>query len=98
MRQLQEGQKEVPHIVTVPNCIMKNGTFLYATINMDHIVVTPLFMFITFIPYPLPGILTAVLNTEPILDSVLYFFVLVFFILVFSCLMLSFSMLNVPVL
>jgi hypothetical protein len=93
MRQLQEGQKEVPHIVTVPNCIMKNGTFLYATINMDHIVVTPLFMFITFIPYPLPGILTAVLNTEPILDSVLYFFVLVF-----SCLMLSFSMLNVPVL
>jgi hypothetical protein len=40
--------KRVPPAVTVPNYIMKNGVFLYATTNMDHIIATPLFMNLTF--------------------------------------------------
>jgi hypothetical protein len=74
MRQLWKGQKKVPHIVAVPTYIIRNGTFLYATTNMDHILVTPFFMFITFIPHPLPGILTAILNTNSKPSSVHYTF------------------------
>ena len=55
---------------------MKNGAFSYATTNMDHIIATPLcvFMLITLTPYPLPGIQTAILNTHSKPSSVYYTF------------------------
>jgi uncharacterized protein YybS (DUF2232 family) len=62
------------NVVTVPNYVMKNGAFLYATTNMDHIIATPLFMLITITPYPLPGILTTILNTHTMPSSVYYTF------------------------
>jgi len=53
---------------------MKNGAFLCATTNMDHIIATPLYRHITLTPYPLPGILIAILNIHSKPSSVYYTF------------------------